>query len=149
PTPTATPTPTPTPIHTPQPIQRQLTSAQTQSQTVDATGQKTAPATQATGTLQYCSQDAFDTTINQGTTLSNKENTVQVVVDATITANAKTCGTGPAHVVQAGSIGNIPAGDMSQSIGRTSSITNDQPFTGGTDATTTTVVQQSDIDNAA
>ncbi len=149
PTPTPTSTPTPTATPTPQTVQRQLTSTQTQSQTVDATGQQTTPATQATGTLTYCSQDGFDTTVNKGTTLSNKEDTVQVVLDATITANANDCGTGPAHVVQAGSVGNIPAGDMSQSIGRTSSITNDQPFTGGTDATTTTVVQQRDIDDAA
>ena len=38
---------------------------------------------------------------------------------------------------------------MQQSIGEASSITNDQPFTGGKDATTYPVVQQSDIDNAA
>ncbi|HWS84385.1 MAG TPA: hypothetical protein VN207_09020 [Ktedonobacteraceae bacterium] len=144
-----TPTPKPTPKPTPTPVRRQLTSTQTQSQTVNATGQGTTAATQATGTLRYCGPSATDTTINQGTTLNNKENTVQVVLDATITGNSTTCGTGLAHVVQAGSIGNILAGDMLQTLSDGSSITNDQPFIGGTDATTYTVVQQSDIDTAA
>lgn len=134
----------------PTPVQRQLSSQQTQSQTASATGSGTTAATQATGTLKYCDQSfLLNTTVNKGTTLSNKEHTVMVVVDATLTTKAGACATGPGHVVQAGSIGNIAAQDMLQFRSGTSYITNDQPFSGGQNAQTYAVVQQSDIDGAA
>ena len=141
--PPVTPTPTSTPV------QHQLSSQQTLSHTANATGSQTTPATHATGTLKYCGPSPLTTTVNQGTTFYNKEHTVQVVVDAAISSKAGVCGTGPAHAVQTGSIGNIPAGDMLQIQGGTGSITNDQPFAGGKNAQTSTVVQQSDIDHAA
>jgi len=139
------------PTQAPQPVQRQLSSQQTQSQTTRARGSVTIAATHATGTLQYC----VGYSIQQGTIFSNYKHTVQVMIDATITftinTTNKSCGTVPAHAVQAGSIGNIPAEDMTQEHGCCGGggLTNKQPFTGGQDAQTYTVVQQSDIDGAA
>jgi hypothetical protein len=161
PTPTDTPMPQPTPTDTP--VQRILTSQQTQSQTVNATGQGTTPGTQAKGMLRVRnpysgSPKGVDMTYNAGTVFDddpgNSPN-VQMMFDATITVPGDgTSVTVPAHVVQIGTIGNI-----SQIKGWTHygayadpaplDIDNSTPFTGGTDPQSYTTVQQSDIDTAA
>src|SRR5205807_10546862 len=71
---TSSPTPTPTPP--PSLVQTTLTSQQTQSQTVNATGQGTTPGTHATGMLMfhepYVNTGPF--TFNAGTVFNDDPN---------------------------------------------------------------------------
>src|SRR5258707_1189465 len=73
PSPTATPTPTPSPTATPTPIIHTLTSQQTQSKTVNATGQGATPGTQATGTVRISNGDTLNSlnAINQKNAIAN------------------------------------------------------------------------------
>ncbi|SRR5260221_401409 len=143
----------------PSPTQRTLTSQQTQSQTVNATGQRTTSGTQAKGMLRfrepYVNTGPF--TFNAGTVFNddpgNSPN-IQMMIDATITVPADhTSVYVPAHVVQIGTIGNIPIGGWTHYLNHNDAepvdISNSTPFTGGINPQTYTVVQQSDIDTAA
>jgi serine/threonine protein kinase len=118
-----------------------------QSQTANATGSGQNPATKASGTLVVtCRASSSAITIAAGTVFTGNDG-VQVSTDETVTASS--CSTNiPAHAVQPGTHGNIAASDMNQPYeGYT--INNPAAFTGGQDAQTYTVVQQSDIDGAA
>jgi len=152
-------------VNTPQPVQRTLTSQQTQSQTVKATGQGTTPGAYAKGMLRARNPYSgtprgVDMTYNAGTVFNDDTGTspnVQMMIDATITVPGDgTSVTVPAHVVQIGIIGNISqiAGwhDYSNGYdypGPPLDIDNSTAFIGGTDPQTYSVVQQSDIDTAA
>jgi hypothetical protein len=154
---TSSPMPTPT---MPSLVQTTLTSQQTQSQTVRVTGQGTTPGTQATGMLTF-SEPYINTgpfTFNAGTVFNddfNRTPNVQMMIDATITVPTEGNGsvTVPAHVVQKGTIGNIPIKGWTHYYNHSDAepvdIHNSTPFTGGTDPQTYIVVQQSDIDGAA
>lgn len=148
------------PTNTPTPTQRTLTSQQTQSKTVNATGQRTTPGTHATGVLTF-SEPYINTgpfTFNAGTVFNddagNRPN-VQMMIDATITVPTEGNGsvTVPAHVVQIGTIGNIPIHGWTHYFNHSDAepvdIYNSTPFTGGTDTQSYATVQQSDIDTAA
>jgi hypothetical protein len=155
-----------TPVPTPAAVQRTLTSQQSQSQTVNATGQGTTPGTQARGTLTVNNFDPKSTiTFRAGTTFSNTFPTpIQMVLDADVNVSPPPPGVFysradvPAHVIPVGTIGNIPKEEnpatgfkyvINDSSGYIVEIINNFPFTGGTDPQTSTVVQQSDIDTAA
>src|SRR6266516_2699662 len=152
-------------VNAPQPVQRTLTSQQTQSQTVKATGQGKTEGTYATGKLRARNpypgtKRGVDITYAAGTVFDDDTGTspnVQMMIDAQLTV----LGDGSsvdvsAHVVQKGTIGNISqiTGWHNYSNGYDSSgppldIDNSTAFIGGTDPQTYTVVQQSDIDTAA
>ena len=151
-------------VNTPQPVQRTLTSQQTQSQTVKATGQGTTQGTQATGMLRVENHDtANPLNIKAGTMLPNQSNpAIQMRIDQDVSLLPAGYTDVPATVVEDGTIGNLPGPccgsgpefqnqcDSSTNCGpQIWDIFNSTPFTGGTDAQTYTVVQQSDIDNAA
>ena len=122
-------------------------TTQPQSNTANATGSRQNPAVKASGTLIIrCRASSFPITIPAGTVFTDNAG-VQVATDVAVTASG--CYTTvSAHAVKAGAGGNIPANDMNQPY-QGYSIDNDAAFTGGQDAQTYTVVQQSDIDGAA
>jgi hypothetical protein len=160
PTPSPSPSPSPRPSPSPTPIQRTITSQQTQSQTVNATGQGTIPGTQASGTVCI---DNFDTTaplmLAAGSTYSNTypgSPSFHMVLDATESlppapsSSTWSQACGPAHVLEVGTVGNNifnnnQFGTLTYSVFTNSAL----KFTNGTDPQTYTVVQQSDIDAAA
>jgi serine/threonine protein kinase len=124
---------------------------QPQSKTVNATGTGTTPGTHATGTLKFSLYIPHGprTTIPAGTVFVGKSG-IQVVTDQDIFVSPD--GSGAAHAVQPGGSGNIPIHDMDQSYYEGSVevlVSNDVAFTGGQDAQTYVVVQQSDINSAA
>src|SRR5258707_884482 len=120
PSPTATPTPTPSPTATPTPIIHTLTSQQTQSKTVNATGQGATPGTQATGTVRISNGDTLNSlNIPAGTTYTNVDgciaNDLQISLDSDVSLPPDTGTVGTPspdvtvaiHVVQPGTAGNI------------------------------------------
>ncbi len=138
---------------TPDPSQNQVGArslsytSQPQSNTVNATGSRQNPAVKASGTLVIrCRASSTPITIAAGTVFTDNGG-LQVATDVAVTANG--CSTTvSAHAVKAGTSGNIPANDMDQPY-QGYVVNNDAAFTGGQDAQTYTVVQQSDIDGAA
>jgi VCBS repeat-containing protein len=138
---------------TPDPSQNQVGArslsytTQPQSSTVNATGSRQNPAVKASGTLVIrCRASSTPITIAAGTVFTDNGG-VQVATDVAVTASG--CYTTvSAHAVKAGTSGNIPANDMNQPY-QGYNIDNDAAFTGGQDAQTYSVVQQSDIDGAA
>jgi serine/threonine protein kinase len=138
---------------TPDPSQNQVAArslsytTQPQSKAVNATGSRQNPAVKASGTLVIrCRASSTPLTIAAGTVFTDNGG-VQVTTDVDVTASG--CYTTvSAHAVKAGISGNIPANDMDQPY-QGYVINNDAAFTGGKDAQTYTIVQQSDIDGAA
>jgi serine/threonine protein kinase len=149
-------------------VQAHLLSITTapQSQTVKATGVKVVPGTgvSATGTLTFDNTALVPLIFNQGTVLTNTLPTAgaqQMMLDAPLTVPAASPAQPDvqasitAHVVQIGATSNIAAGQFVANGTAGGSpmpdwnVTNLAPFAGGTDAQTSTFVQQSDIDSAA
>jgi hypothetical protein len=143
---------------------RTLTSKQTQSQTVKATGQGTTQGAQATGMLHVENHDtANPLSIKAGTILTNQASpAIHMQIDQDVSLPPTGYTDVPAHVVEVGTIGNLPGPccgsgpefqnqcDSSHDCGpQIWDIFNSTAFTGGADQQTYTVVQQSDIDNAA
>jgi hypothetical protein len=146
---------------------RQLTAvAAPQSQTAQATGISTTSATHARGILTlYNYSTTSSLTLSAGMEIANMQSTsVDMILDAAVTAppgqDATNPGTAsvPAHVVQIGTIGNLPpvnngnAGFYSctncpNGNVKGYEIENDVAFSGGQNSQTVTTVQQSDIDN--
>lgn len=139
------------------------------SQAAPATGGPT-PATQARGALDFINSSPRPVSLSKGLTLDDSPGgpgckaPIQMVLDADITIPASPDGqygqpvAAPAHVLQYGSVGNIPAwpdtrcfshyeGQGGQNGTSFSGwiVQNDVPFTGGRNG----IVQQSDIDGAA
>lgn len=147
-----------------QSLQRQLSSTQTQSSTVQATGQGTTPGQHATGylTFVWSSVTSNDPAANgvhlpAGSTFSIELPTASLlgVIDEPLSVGpSNPTATLPAHIEPAGTAGNISAGQYSTTVGGSSNgdalaVYNPNDFTGGTDPQPHTFVQQSDIDNAA
>jgi len=163
---------------TPDPTQHQvqarwLPPVQTQSQSLEVhtTGTGTTSGTQATGTLLLDNFSDTPLTLNAGLVMSNEGDKtgtpagqptpIDIMLDATVTipaGNGSTV-TAPSHVVQVGTIGNIPLSRADGSpaflycqspclTGQNWAASNQTPFTGGQDAKHYPVVQQSDIDGA-
>ncbi|MDQ2906919.1 MAG: hypothetical protein M3Y81_25700 [Chloroflexota bacterium] len=126
-----------------------------QSQSARATGSGSVPAIQAHGTLTFYNALAYAQTVPAGTVFTDA-NGVQVVNDQVATVAAaqpplEGAATVPAHVIEPGAKGNIPAHDFSiiQCCHAGITVENAAQFSGGVDAQTYTYVQQSDIDGAA
>jgi serine/threonine protein kinase len=151
-------------------VAARLLSSQTspQSQTVSATGTTTIAATHASGTLTlYNYSKTASVTLTAGTDLPNLQAVaVNMILDGSVTVPPATDPTNPptgtvsAHVAQAGTIGNLPTvnngsggfyycTNCSGNTVKGWEIENDSPFSGGKDAQTVRVVQQSDINVAA
>ena len=135
---------------------RIISSSQSQSLQVSATGNVTIPATSATGTLLFSRIRVRKlVTIPAGTSFLDKNN-VALVLNAPITLRAK----GPvasvsAHANPAGLQGNVPALDINGTFcypncatGATFHVQN-SVFTGGLASQSYTVIQQIDINMAA
>ena len=152
-------------VNTPPSVQRKLTSQQTQSQTVKATGQGTTQGTQATGSILIGNGDLKNRlNLPARTYLTNTQGCtaqgLQVSLDNDVNIPAYS-GNGPwptttvlIHVVQPGVAGNIQDCSSTDQAFWNPTLTFDAynlngGFTGGTDPQTYTVVQQSDIDTAA
>ncbi len=126
----------------------------TKSMTVPATGHGHADATAARGVITFYKADTRAYTVPVGTSFTI--GSVTVVTDTTITIQAVVppmLGTAyvPAHVIQAGSRGNIAAGTIDTRCcgSQFLTATNTTPFSGGQDARSYSVIQASDIQNAA
>ncbi len=125
-----------------------------QSTTAPATGQRHQSATQAHGTITLYNGLFVSQTIAAGTILTGADG-VQIITDqaASIPAgNPPIYGqvTVPAHAVNAGGSGNIPAYDINESCCATSVLAkNTASFTGGAAAREYLVVTREDIQNAA
>jgi hypothetical protein len=146
-----------TPVSSQREVQaRQLTyTTATQSKTVNATGVKQTPATQATGSLTFYNALGTSQTVSSGTVFNvgngiQIENTSQANIPA---AHPPTEGsvTVNAQAVTSGSRGNIAANTLYLSPCCASGITvsNTSAFSGGQDPQNYTVVAQSDVNNAA
>lgn len=134
---------------------RTISDSQSQLLQVNATGNITTPATNATGTLTF-SSPTKRITIPAGATFLDKNN-IALVLNAPVTLRrlgGSTVSVG-AHASPAGSKGNIPALDLNGvfcypncATGSTFHLQN-TAFAGGRDPQSNTYVQQSDITNAA
>jgi hypothetical protein len=146
---------------TPQSAQRQVkarqltSSTSTQNKTVNATGIKQTPATQATGQLTFYNALGTSQTVSSGTVFNvgngiQIENTQAASIPA---ARPPTEGsvTVSAKAVTTGSRGNIPANTLYLASCCATGITVSNPsaFSGGQDPQNYTVVSQGDVNNAA
>ncbi|WP_052888989.1 hypothetical protein [Thermogemmatispora carboxidivorans] len=147
---------------TPDPAQRQiqarvLTAAPAaQTKTVQATGHGQTPGVQARGTITFTHSGGTWESVLSGTTFT-LQNGLKIVTDARVdlppqpSPSQPVSRSAPAHVVQPGSVGNLPAGAISNQLccGATDIYATSSAFTGGQDPQSYTFVQQSDIDSAA
>jgi Baseplate J-like protein len=129
-------------------------TATTTRSPVQATGILYRPGTQARGTLTWYNQMRQTQTIPSGTILSIAHN-MQIVTDAEVTVPASSPPTisqasGPAHIGQAGQQGNIPAGAVNALCSCSSGVsaTNLTAFSGGINEQTSSILLQTDVDQA-
>ncbi|MBE3567792.1 MAG: hypothetical protein IMW90_18905 [Thermogemmatispora sp.] len=135
---------------------RVLTAAPAaQTKTVPATGHGQTPGVQARGTITFGHAGSAWESVLSGTTFT-LQNGLKITTDETVSLPPTTLTnpvyrTARAHVVQAGSIGNLPAGAINNQpcCGSNDIFATSGAFTGGQDPQSYTFVQQSDIDNAA
>lgn len=128
-------------------------NAQSQSQTVKATGQGHIAGQPAHGVLTFYNTSTTSQTIQAGTVIFASDG-VAVVNDDTIMLPAldPSAGLGSttdsAHTVNVGNGQNIPANAFNNQLccGGGIYVSNNEAFSGGQDAQTYTYVQQSDID---
>lgn len=125
------------------------------AKTVNASGAGHMPATIATGTLTFYNSSTSPLTIPAGTVFTDSSG-VEIVnaLDASIAAgNPPTVAqiTVPAHAVNAGASGNIPAFDFNTMpcCANGVFVQNVGAFSGGQDQQSYTYVEQSNIDEAA
>jgi hypothetical protein len=143
---------------TPDAAQRQVqarlltASEQAQPKTVPATGHGMTPAVQAKGTITFTHTGGTWESVLSGTTFP-LQNGLKITTDETVSLppvspGQTTSRVAPAHVVQPGSAGNLPAGVISNQVccGSPAIFATSGPFTGGQDPQPYTYVQQSDID---
>jgi VCBS repeat-containing protein len=131
-------------------------TSETLQKTANASGVADTPATQATGVLTFYNTSPAPKTVPAGTVFLGASG-VAVVNDASVTVPASVLpATGqisaPAHAVNAGSSGNIPANDLNAVAccgAPTVLVSNLAPFAGGMDAQPFSYVEQSDIDGTA
>lgn len=127
----------------------------TKSETVAATGHGHDDARAAAGVITFYNSDSTPLTIPAGVTFTT-QNGATIVTDNAVTVQAAVLpevgsAITPAHVLQAGSIGNIPARTIyTRCCGSVFvTATNNTPFNGGQDARDYTYIQTSDIRNAS
>jgi hypothetical protein len=126
-----------------------------QTKTVQATGHGQTPGVQARGTITFTHGASTWESVLSGTTFT-LQNGLKITTDETVSLPPTAppnfvSRTARAHVVQAGSIGNLPAGAINNQpcCGSNDIFATSGAFTGGQDPQSFTFVQQSDIDNAA
>ncbi|MBX5456283.1 MAG: baseplate J/gp47 family protein, partial [Thermogemmatispora sp.] len=126
-----------------------------QSRQVPASGHGLTPATRAEGILTFYNALPVPQSIPKGTILSAPSG-VQVITDQTATLPAATppvesSASVPAHALQPGSQGNLPAFAFHtvSCCGNGLTVQNALAFSGGADPQSYTYVQQSDIDQAS
>ncbi|MBE3567791.1 MAG: protein kinase, partial [Thermogemmatispora sp.] len=124
------------------------------AKTVPATGHGMTAGTQAHGTITFSRRAGTSFTVAKGTTLSVVQRglTIETDEDAFLAASLNfqpSIVTVPAHVVQQGTAGNLPAGfiDTFCCSSDLSVKVVSGPFTGGQDPQPYTYIQQSDLDN--
>jgi serine/threonine protein kinase len=130
-------------------------NTQARSTTVNATGQGAISGANATGSVTISnSTGVVQTGYSTGDTFTGKSG-VTVVLDASTPATLApgTSYTEPAHAATVGAVGNIPLLDINMVTNKCRAkacvkVVNNAAFTGGTDSSTYSVVQQSDIDDA-
>ncbi len=139
---------------------RLLTATSSKKVAVAATGTTSYAASQATGYVTFVNYSSqYDWTINAGKTFVSSSG-ITIVISQSLTLGYSASGdsmqTVPAYAADTGSSGNIPAYDLNtsccpDSFGSSNmvAIYNAAAFSGGHDAGTNTVVQQSDIDEAS
>jgi hypothetical protein len=127
----------------------------TASQTVPATGHGHQDATQARGVITFYNADSSPLTVPAGVSLAPSAGitvvtTERVTIQAAIPPQFGTA-IAPAYVVQAGSLGNIPAGAVQTRCCGSVFVTatNTTPFSGGEDERDYSFIQSSDIERAA
>lgn len=128
-----------------------------QKNTVPATGMQHVVATQAHGRVTFYNWDSVPHDVPAGTIIAVPNSTLEVETDEAVkipvgelpeagVASAR------AHIVQAGTDGNIAAGTLYRTVCCSSDavqVNNLNAFSGGLDDHIYTIVQQSDIDDAA
>ena len=124
-----------------------------QSQNTATTGKGHQDAKAATGTVTFYNGQQTEQTIAQGTVITGSESvSIETTQSATIPPGNPGTGYGTATVtaraVEAGSNGNIQAGDVNTPIALAVFVKNNQ-FTGGQDERTFQTVAKSDIVNTA
>ena len=135
---------------------RIITSSQSQSTQVHATGKVTSPAISSTGTLVFSRvRSRKPVIIPAGTSFPGKNN-VTLVLNAPITIRARGHVVSvSAHAYPAGIHGNVPAHDINATFCYPNCLTGvafhlqSTAFTGGKDAQSYIFIQQSDIHTAA
>jgi hypothetical protein len=125
----------------------------TESQTVPATGHGHQNARQATGTLTLYNGLSTVQQVAAGTIITGQDGN-RVVLDASIpipSANPPSLGeiSVPAHAMQAGAAGNIPAEDVNTTLATGVYVKNLAAFTGGRDERDFLLVTQADRDTVA
>lgn len=131
-------------------------TTQTYSQTTNATGKGTIPATSATGflTIYNNTYPGSPVTVSAGSVYPcNDEcqspyDSMHMVIDQTVIVSPDGRATVSAHVEEAGSSGNIYASGGFYYYNSSLSISNANSFGGGQDSKSYTYVQQSDINGA-
>jgi hypothetical protein len=133
---------------------RTISDSQSQSLQVNATGNVTTPATNATGVLTF-SGASKRVTIPAGTAFLDKNN-IALILNAPVTLHRRGLAvTAGGHANPAGSQGNVPALDINGTYCFPNCITGSayhvqsSAFAGGRDPRSYTYVQQRDINNAA
>jgi hypothetical protein len=137
---------------TPDPTRLQIAARQitqtsaTQTATAHATG--SLPAETASGQLKF-----FNSTVNSvtlGSTVLTGKDGVKVAFSGPVTVPGEGTIVVTGSAVNSGSSGNIPAGDISGNCCWTGiSVGNPSAFSGGRDPITNSIIEQSDITNAA
>jgi serine/threonine protein kinase len=124
------------------------------AKTVPATGHGMTSGTQAHGAITFYNGTGLAQTVPKGTILAVREG-ISIITDDTASMppspdlDHRATSTVPAHVLQPGSIGNLPAGALNQyccdEVLAIQAING--PFTGGQDPQPYTYIQRSDLDN--
>jgi serine/threonine protein kinase len=136
----------------------EYSTTESASQDATATGQTKTEGAHAQGILKFTNGAFVTQTVPAGTQLTSKSG-IKVITDAEViipSANSDTRDLGtvlvPAHAIDLGPEGNIPALDIDTtccSQYNSIYVKNEKPFTGGQDAASYTFVQQADVDKVA
>ncbi len=121
--------------------------------TNSATGSLTIPGTPARGTLLFVNTTHAHVTVSAGASFTSLTN-VQVQTTAPVTVPPRQQGengtaTAPAIALAAGTAGNIGANTINTKCCPSLSVSNPNPFNGGSDSRTTPVVTQSDVNRTS
>ncbi|RAQ94690.1 serine/threonine-protein kinase [Thermogemmatispora tikiterensis] len=137
-------------------VRRLSATVNSAAKTVPATGHGMTAGTQAHGTITFYNGTGLSQVVLKGTVLVVRQD-ISIVTDETASMapspdlDHRTTSTVPAHVLQPGSLGNLPAGALNQYCCDQALAIQaiNGPFTGGQDPQPYTYVQRSDLDNAA